>query len=155
MRRATYNQRRQENGPARTAAAVPSTVKPSPFFQLDLKEPCAIVMGGEEHGVYQPLLKICDEQDFENINIIDIIFDGIEEDNLKGVCVLANQHNNMGEFKASSLQMLDIIYHLLFRSPKMQKFKDRFRLLQPETFKAINLGDHFEKYKPKCETLSI
>lgn len=45
-------------------------------FQLDLSEPCAIVMGGEEHGVYQPLLKICDEQfqipmltDFDSLNV--------------------------------------------------------------------------------------
>ena len=45
-------------------------------FELDLKEPCAIVMGGEEHGVYQPLLKICDEQfqipmlsDFDSLNV--------------------------------------------------------------------------------------
>ena len=45
-------------------------------FELDLKEPCGIVMGGEEHGVYQPLLKICDEQfqipmlsDFDSLNV--------------------------------------------------------------------------------------
>lgn len=45
-------------------------------FDLDLSEPCAIVMGGEEHGVYQPLLKICDEQfqipmltDFDSLNV--------------------------------------------------------------------------------------
>ena len=31
-------------------------------FELELSEPCAIVMGGEEHGVYQPLMKICDDQ---------------------------------------------------------------------------------------------
>jgi 23S rRNA (guanosine2251-2'-O)-methyltransferase len=29
---------------------------------IDLKEPCAIVMGGEEHGVHPGLMKICDEQ---------------------------------------------------------------------------------------------
>jgi 23S rRNA (guanosine2251-2'-O)-methyltransferase len=45
-------------------------------FELVLDEPCAIVMGGEEHGVYQPLLKICDEQfqipmltDFDSLNV--------------------------------------------------------------------------------------
>jgi len=45
-------------------------------FELDLKEPCAIVMGGEEHGVYAPLLKICDEQfqipmlaEFDSLNV--------------------------------------------------------------------------------------
>ena len=45
-------------------------------FELVLNEPCAIVMGGEEHGVYQPLLKICDEQfqipmvtDFDSLNV--------------------------------------------------------------------------------------
>ena len=45
-------------------------------FDLDLKEPCAIVMGGEEHGVYAPLLKICDEKiripmkgGFESLNV--------------------------------------------------------------------------------------
>ena len=46
------------------------------LFELDVSEPCAIVMGGEEHGVYQPLLKICDEQfqipmvaDFDSLNV--------------------------------------------------------------------------------------
>lgn len=44
--------------------------------ELKLSEPCAIVLGGEEHGVYQPLMKICDEQfqipmvgDFESLNV--------------------------------------------------------------------------------------
>ncbi|MBS1743689.1 MAG: 23S rRNA (guanosine(2251)-2'-O)-methyltransferase RlmB [Bacteroidetes bacterium] len=39
-------------------------------------EPCAIVMGGEEHGVYPALMKICDEQfaipmvgDFDSLNV--------------------------------------------------------------------------------------
>lgn len=43
---------------------------------LDLKEPCAIVMGGEEKGIYPALLKICDEQfripmtgDFDSLNV--------------------------------------------------------------------------------------
>lgn len=45
-------------------------------YELDCKEPCAIVMGGEEHGVYPALLKICDEQfqipmtgDFDSLNV--------------------------------------------------------------------------------------
>ena len=44
--------------------------------QLDLTEPCAIIMGGEEHGVYPALMKICDDQfnipmtsDFESLNV--------------------------------------------------------------------------------------
>jgi len=45
-------------------------------FELDMKEPCAIVMGGEEKGIYPALLKICDEQfqvpmtgDFDSLNV--------------------------------------------------------------------------------------
>lgn len=45
-------------------------------FELDLSEPVAIVMGGEEHGVFPALMKICDEQfqipmvgDFESLNV--------------------------------------------------------------------------------------
>src|SRR5436190_9463934 len=45
-------------------------------FELDLTGPCAIVMGGEEQGVYPALLKICDEQfqipmagGFESFNV--------------------------------------------------------------------------------------
>src|SRR5260221_8230956 len=30
------------------------------LYNLNLTEPVAIVMGGEEHGVYAPLMKICD-----------------------------------------------------------------------------------------------
>jgi 23S rRNA (guanosine2251-2'-O)-methyltransferase len=44
--------------------------------QLDFTEPCAIVMGGEEHGIYPALMKICDEKfaipmpgDFESLNV--------------------------------------------------------------------------------------
>ena len=44
--------------------------------EIDLSEPCAIVMGGEEHGVYPALMKICDDQlkipmpgDFESLNV--------------------------------------------------------------------------------------
>jgi len=43
---------------------------------LDLAEPCAIVMGGEEKGIYPALMKICDEAfqipmpgDFESLNV--------------------------------------------------------------------------------------
>jgi len=45
-------------------------------FELDLREPCAIVMGGEEKGIYPALLKTCDEQfqipmtgDFDSLNV--------------------------------------------------------------------------------------
>jgi len=44
--------------------------------ELDFSEPCAIVMGGEEHGVQASLMKICDEQfripmpgNFESLNV--------------------------------------------------------------------------------------
>jgi 23S rRNA (guanosine2251-2'-O)-methyltransferase len=43
---------------------------------IDLSEPCAIVMGSEEKGVYPALMKICDEKiripmkgDFESLNV--------------------------------------------------------------------------------------
>jgi 23S rRNA (guanosine2251-2'-O)-methyltransferase len=43
---------------------------------VDFKEPCAIVMGSEEKGVYPALMKICDEKikipmkgDFESFNV--------------------------------------------------------------------------------------
>jgi 23S rRNA (guanosine2251-2'-O)-methyltransferase len=46
------------------------------IFNMNFKEPCAIVLGGEEHGVYQPLMKICDDQfkipmpgGFESLNV--------------------------------------------------------------------------------------
>ncbi|MBL0146304.1 MAG: 23S rRNA (guanosine(2251)-2'-O)-methyltransferase RlmB [Chitinophagaceae bacterium] len=45
-------------------------------YDLNFAEPCAIIMGGEEHGVYPALMKICDEQfqipmpgDFESLNV--------------------------------------------------------------------------------------
>jgi 23S rRNA (guanosine2251-2'-O)-methyltransferase len=48
----------------------------STAYSIDFKEPCAIVMGGEEHGVYPALMKICDERfkipmpgDFESLNV--------------------------------------------------------------------------------------
>ncbi len=46
------------------------------LFECDFREPCAIVMGGEEKGVYPALMKICDETmkipmvgDFESLNV--------------------------------------------------------------------------------------
>jgi 23S rRNA (guanosine2251-2'-O)-methyltransferase len=46
------------------------------LYDLELKDPVAIVMGGEEHGVYPALMKICDDQfqipmtgDFESLNV--------------------------------------------------------------------------------------
>lgn len=43
---------------------------------IDFKEPCAIVMGSEEKGIYPALIKICDEKikipmagDFESLNV--------------------------------------------------------------------------------------
>ena len=43
---------------------------------LDFKEPCAIIMGGEEHGIYPALMKICDDKfriqmpgTFESLNV--------------------------------------------------------------------------------------
>ena len=45
-------------------------------FDCNLKEPCAIVMGSEETGIYPALMKICDEKfkipmtgDFESLNV--------------------------------------------------------------------------------------
>lgn len=44
--------------------------------RIDFTEPCAIIMGGEEKGVYPALMKICDESfsipmvgDFESLNV--------------------------------------------------------------------------------------
>ncbi|BAV08211.1 23S rRNA (guanosine2251-2'-O)-methyltransferase [Filimonas lacunae] len=46
------------------------------LFDLELKEPAAIVMGGEEKGVFPALMRICDEQfhipmsnGFESLNV--------------------------------------------------------------------------------------
>lgn len=46
------------------------------IYECNFSEPCAIIMGGEEHGVYPALMKICDEQfqipmpgDFESLNV--------------------------------------------------------------------------------------
>jgi 23S rRNA (guanosine2251-2'-O)-methyltransferase len=45
-------------------------------FDCDLKEPCAIIMGNEEKGIFPALMKICDEKfkipmtgDFESLNV--------------------------------------------------------------------------------------
>lgn len=46
------------------------------LYELDFKEPSAIVMGSEERGVFQGVIKICDEQfkipmkgNFESLNV--------------------------------------------------------------------------------------
>jgi 23S rRNA (guanosine2251-2'-O)-methyltransferase len=45
-------------------------------FDCDFKEPCAIIMGSEEKGIYPALMKICDDKfkiplvnDFESFNV--------------------------------------------------------------------------------------
>lgn len=45
-------------------------------YDCDFKEPCAIVMGSEDNGIYPALMKICDEKikipmagDFESLNV--------------------------------------------------------------------------------------
>jgi 23S rRNA (guanosine2251-2'-O)-methyltransferase len=45
-------------------------------YECNFSEPCAIVIGGEEHGVYPALMKICDERfqipmpgNFESLNV--------------------------------------------------------------------------------------
>jgi 23S rRNA (guanosine2251-2'-O)-methyltransferase len=45
-------------------------------FDCEFKEPCAIIMGSEDKGIYPALLKICDEKfkipmsgDFESLNV--------------------------------------------------------------------------------------
>ena len=49
---------------------------PAKLYDMDFTEPCAIIMGGEEHGVYPALQKICDAAfqipmtgDFESLNV--------------------------------------------------------------------------------------
>jgi 23S rRNA (guanosine2251-2'-O)-methyltransferase len=44
--------------------------------ECNFADPCAIIMGGEEHGVYPALMKICDDTckipmpgDFESLNV--------------------------------------------------------------------------------------
>ena len=45
-------------------------------YECNFAEPCAIIMGGEEHGVYPALMKICDDQfqipmaaEFDSLNV--------------------------------------------------------------------------------------
>ena len=45
-------------------------------YECNFKEPCAIVMGGEEKGIYPALMKVCDETfsipmpgDFDSLNV--------------------------------------------------------------------------------------
>jgi 23S rRNA (guanosine2251-2'-O)-methyltransferase len=49
---------------------------PRSVFDCDFREPCAIIMGSEEKGIYPALLKICDETiripmkgEFESLNV--------------------------------------------------------------------------------------
>jgi 23S rRNA (guanosine2251-2'-O)-methyltransferase len=49
---------------------------PKVVYNLDFTEPVAIVMGGEEKGIYPALMKVCDEKfkipmagDFESLNV--------------------------------------------------------------------------------------
>ena len=46
------------------------------LFNINLSEPCAIILGSEDKGIYPALMKICDEQfkipmksDFESLNV--------------------------------------------------------------------------------------
>ena len=48
----------------------------TPTYDIDFSEPCAIVMGGEEKGIYPALMKVCDEKfaipmtgDFDSLNV--------------------------------------------------------------------------------------
>lgn len=47
-----------------------------PVYEEDFKEPCCVIMGSEEKGVFPPLMKICDANihipmtgDFESLNV--------------------------------------------------------------------------------------
>jgi 23S rRNA (guanosine2251-2'-O)-methyltransferase len=47
-----------------------------PLFRTDLKEPCCIIMGSEDKGVFPGLMKICDQNifipmagEFESFNV--------------------------------------------------------------------------------------
>ena len=49
---------------------------PKKIFDLDFTEPCAIVMGSEDKGIFPALMKVCDERfsipmknDFESLNV--------------------------------------------------------------------------------------
>ncbi len=61
------------NGIKVFASEMKATTK---IFDCNFSEPCAIIMGGEEHGVYPALMKICDEQfqipmsaEFDSLNV--------------------------------------------------------------------------------------
>ena len=62
------------------------------LFDLNLKEPCAIVLGSEEKGIHPALMKICDEKfripmvgDFESLNVSVatgmILYEGMKQRN--------------------------------------------------------------------------
>ena len=62
------------------------------LFDLNLKEPCAIVLGSEEKGIHPALMKICDETfripmvgDFESLNVSVatgmILYEGMKQRN--------------------------------------------------------------------------
>ena len=61
------------NGIKVLASEMTATVS---LCDMNMTEPCAIVMGSEENGIYPALMKICDEQfkipmkgDFESLNV--------------------------------------------------------------------------------------
>jgi 23S rRNA (guanosine2251-2'-O)-methyltransferase len=61
------------NGIKVFASEMTATLK---VYDLDFKEPCAIVMGGEEKGIFPALMKICDDKfnipmagKFESLNV--------------------------------------------------------------------------------------
>jgi 23S rRNA (guanosine2251-2'-O)-methyltransferase len=62
------------------------------LFDLNFKEPCAIVLGSEEKGIHPALMKICDEKfripmvgDFESLNVSVatgmILYEGMKQRN--------------------------------------------------------------------------
>jgi 23S rRNA (guanosine2251-2'-O)-methyltransferase len=49
---------------------------PTNVFDISFTEPCTIILGGEEKGIYPALMKVCDEEfkipmkgDFESLNV--------------------------------------------------------------------------------------
>lgn len=61
------------NGIKALAAEMTEEMK---VFECDFRQPCAIVIGNEEKGIYPALLKICDKKfripmtgDFESFNV--------------------------------------------------------------------------------------
>ena len=62
-------------------------------YEVNFAEPCAIVMGGEEKGIYPALLKICDEKfqipmpgDFDSLNVSVatgiVLYEAVKQRNL-------------------------------------------------------------------------